>query len=149
MPTVCGLAAPADTAPRLRLVVARIARQLRQHVDAPADLSTSLVSALATIGRVGSLTLGELAAAERVQPPSMTRIIASLERRGLVTRQVDARDRRVVRVEATTAGRKVLQSGRTRKNALLAQRMRELTPAEIEPLQAALPVLERLAGGAQ
>lgn len=135
-----------DTAPRLRLVIARIARQLRQGVDAPADLSTSLVSALATVDRLGPLTLGELAAAERVQPPSMTRIVASLESRGLVTRQVDAQDRRVARVDTTAEGRRVLHRSRSRKNAVLAQRLQQLSPDEILALEAALPVLERLAG---
>lgn len=134
-----------DTAPRLRLAIARIARQLRQHVDAPSDLSTTLVSALATIDRSGPLTLGELAAAERVQPPSMTRVVTQLESRGLVSRSVDRDDRRVARVEITTEGRRLLQRSRTRKNALLAQRLRTFTPDERAVLDAALPLLERLA----
>lgn len=138
--------APADTAPRLRLVVARIARQLRQDVDHPADLTTTLVSALATVDRLGPVTLGDLATAERVQPPSMTRIVAKLEGRGLVTRQTDPRDRRVARVDVTAEGRRLLQRSRTRKNALLAQRLRRLTQEELAAVEAALPVLERLAG---
>jgi DNA-binding MarR family transcriptional regulator len=139
------LLAPVDTAPRLRLVVTRIARQLRQNVDADTGLSTTLLSALATVDRVGPVTLGDLAAAERVRPPSMTRVIAKLEERALVERLVDPQDRRVARVRTTAEGRRLLTRSRTRKNALLAQRLRDLNPAELAALEAALPVLEKLA----
>jgi DNA-binding MarR family transcriptional regulator len=139
--------APTDTAPRLRLVIARMARQLRQNVDAVNDLSTTLVSALATVDREGPLTLGELATAERVQPPSMTRVVGTLEERGLVARTVDVQDRRIARVSITTEGRRLLNRSRTRKNALLAQRLRTLRPDELLVVEAALPILERLADG--
>jgi DNA-binding MarR family transcriptional regulator len=135
-----------DTAPRLRLVIARVARLLRQNVDVDTGLSTSLLSALATVDRTGPVTLGDLAAAERVQPPSMTRIVTQLEERGLVLRIVDRRDRRVARVEVTPEGRRLLHRSRTRKNAFLAQRLKSLTPEELRALDAALPILERLAG---
>jgi DNA-binding MarR family transcriptional regulator len=135
-----------DTAPRLRLVIARIARQLRQNVDAPNDLSTSLVSALATVDRCGPLTLGALASAERVRPPSMTRIVAQLEQRGLVVRRVDPRDRRVARVEISPEGQRLLHRSRTRKNAFLAQRLKALDSEELAVVEAALPLLERLVG---
>jgi DNA-binding MarR family transcriptional regulator len=140
---------PTDTAPRLRLVIARIARQLRQNVDAVNDLSTTLVSALATVDREGPLTLGELAAAERVRPPSMTRVVATLEERGLAARTVDAQDRRVARVSITAEGRRLLHRSRTRKNALLAQRLRALSAEELSALEEALPILERLATGSR
>jgi len=135
-----------DTAPRLRLVVARIARQLRQTVDRDTGLSTTLLSALATVDRLGPVTLGDLAAAERVQPPSLTRVVAKLEHRGLVSRAVDGEDRRVSRLQTTTEGRRLLTLSRTRKNALLAQRIRDLNPDELAALELALPVLEKLAG---
>ena len=134
-----------DTAPRLRLVIARVARLLRQHVDVDTGLSTTLLSALATVDRIGPVTLGDLAAAERVQPPSMTRIVTKLEDRGLVLRVVDARDRRVARVEVTAEGRRLLHRSRTRKNAFLAQRLKSLSSEELAALNAALPILERLA----
>lgn len=143
VPTATGL--PTDVAPRLRLAIARIARQLRQTVDAPNDVSTTLVSALATVDRDGPLTLGELAAAEKLRPPSVTRIVANLEGRGLVIRQVDSTDRRVARVEITSEGRRLLHRSRTRKNLLLAQRLGALTVAEQAIIEAALPILERLA----
>jgi DNA-binding MarR family transcriptional regulator len=134
-----------DTAPRLRLVIARVARQLRQNVDVDTGLTTSLLSALATVDRIGPVTLGELAAAERVQPPSMTRVVAKLEERGLVVRNVDAQDRRVARLEVSADGHRLLHRSRTRKNAFLAQRLRNLSPEELAALGAALPVLERIA----
>ena len=135
-----------DTATRLRLVIARTARQLRQNVDVDTGLTTSLLSALATIDRLGPITLGELAAAERVQPPTITRIVAQLVGRSLVSRAVDAHDRRVARVETSVEGRRLLHRSRTRKNAFLAQRLKSLSPEELAVLEAALPALERLAG---
>jgi DNA-binding MarR family transcriptional regulator len=134
-----------DTAPRLRLVIARVARQLRQNVDVDTGLTTSLLSALATVDRVGPVTLGELAAAERVQPPSMTRIVGKLEGRGLVVRTVDPQDRRVSRLEVSPDGVRLLLRSRTRKNAFLARRLKTLTPEELAALETALPVLERIA----
>jgi DNA-binding MarR family transcriptional regulator len=129
----------------LRLVIARVARQLRQNVDVDTGLTTTLLSALATVDRIGPLTLGELAAAERVQPPSMTRVVAKLEERGLVVRSVDPQDRRVARLEVSADGRRLLHRSRTRKNAFLAQRLKSLTPEELSALDAALPLLERIA----
>src|SRR5947207_14933426 len=89
----------AELAARLRLLIARLARRLRQQ--AQGEISPSQVSALASIERLGPLTLGELSGIERVQPPSMTRIVAALEAGGLVSRTVDPADRRVAHVEAT------------------------------------------------
>lgn len=137
--------AKTEVAPRLRLVVMRIARLLRQRADPENDLSTSLLSALATVDRVGAVTLGELAAAERVQPPSMTRLVAKLEERELVVRRVDVSDRRVARVEITPEGHKLLHRSRTLKTAFLAQRLQSLSSEDLAVLDAALPVLEKLA----
>jgi DNA-binding MarR family transcriptional regulator len=133
----------------LRLVIARIARQLRQNVDADTGLSTTLLSALATVDRLGPVTLGDLAAAERVQPPSMTRAVGKLEAHALVERAVDATDRRIARVRVTPEGQRLLTRSRTRKAALLAQRLRGISAEELAALDAALPVLEKLAGEGQ
>lgn len=133
-------------APRLRLAVMRIARILRQNVDTGSDLPTTLLSVLGTVDRLGPVTLGDLAGAEGVQPPSMTRLVARLEARGLVRREIDAHDRRVARVQLTDEGRRLLSRSRTRRTAFLAQRLRALTPGDLAALEAALPVLERLAG---
>ena len=132
----------ADLAARLRLVVTRLARQLRQR--AVVGLTPSQISALATIDRTGPVTLGELAALERVQPPSVTVVVTRLEEQGLVVRRHDPRDRRVSRVETTKDGRKLLARSRRRKDADLDRRLRSLTDDERATLDAAAIILERL-----
>src|SRR3954447_466357 len=109
---------------RLRFTVMRLARRLRQTGDSDATLSQ--LSALAMIEHNGPITLGELAALERVAPPSMTRIVSHLEERGLVTRQVDAADRRVSRVSVTGDGQRLLERSRSKKTAYLAARIEKL-----------------------
>jgi DNA-binding MarR family transcriptional regulator len=137
--------AEAELASRLRLAVTRLHRRLRQQ--AVGGLSPAQTSALASTDRLGSPTLGELAALESVQPPSMTRIIAALEEKGLVARIVDPTDRRVARVEVSDAGRRVLVESRSRKNVYLARQLHRLTPDEREGLGGLTAVLERLAEG--
>ena len=140
-------AAPEVLAARLRLANARLARRVRQAaLSGGDDLTASRLSALATIEDLGPITLGELAAEEQVQPPSMTRIVARLEEHGFTTREVDAQDRRIVRVQITDAGRQTLARSRTRKNAFLAKRVARLAPNERAALADALPVLEQLIG---
>src|SRR5438046_2263448 len=101
-------------AARLRLFATRLARQLRQQGDT--GLSPSQRSALSTIQGHGPLTLGALADLERVAPPSVTKAVSKLELAGLVARQVDDRDRRVVRVTITTAGDALVAEIRQRKD---------------------------------
>lgn len=138
-------AAPEELAARLRLVNGRLARRVRQEgLGTGDDLTASRLSALATIEDCGPITLGELAALEYVQPPSMTRIVARLEELGLAEREVDPRDRRVARVRITEAGRNVLAQSRTRRAAFLARRVGRLSPDERRALADALPVLEQL-----
>ena len=127
---------------RLRLTIARTARRLRQ--EAGTDLSPSLVSALATIERLGPLTPSELAHHERIQRPTATRIVTRLEQGGLVERASDPSDGRVSLVSASTDARRLLRKLRTRKDAYLARRLRDLEPDEIEALERAADVLERL-----
>jgi DNA-binding MarR family transcriptional regulator len=137
--------ATSDTITRLRLVVTRLSRKLRQQADV-SDLTPSRMSALSTIDRLGPVTLSELAAAEQVQPPTMTRIATVLEDSGLVVREVDETDRRSARVRVSPAGARVLSRSRSKKNLYLAGRLRGFTPAEVAQLEQALPLLERLAG---
>lgn len=134
-----------DLAARLRLAIARLSRQLRQQ--AGTGLSPSQVSVLTSIEVNDSLTLGELAAIEQVAPPSITKIVAKLEDDGLVARNVDAADRRITRVAVTAEGRRRLDHSRSRRNAWLAMRLRELTPDEVAQLRAAVDVLEGMACG--
>jgi DNA-binding MarR family transcriptional regulator len=132
----------ADLAVRLRLAIARTARRLRQ--EAGAELSPSQTAALATIDRHGPLTPSELAVRERIQRPTVTRIVALLEERGLVQRTRDPQDGRSSLVALTPAGRDLLARGRTRKDAYLARRLRELDAQERATLQRAAAILERL-----
>jgi DNA-binding MarR family transcriptional regulator len=130
----------------LRLVVMRLSRRLRQQAEG--EVTASQLSALSSVDRLGPLTLGELAAAEHVQPPSMTKIVASLEERGFVIREADPKDRRVARVRVSDEGRRFVARSRTRKNAYLAERLEHLDPGERALLAEALPLLQRLVDGA-
>src|ERR1700730_5401038 len=127
---------------QLRLAVMRLGRRLRQQAEG--DITACQLSALAIIEHRGPLSLGELADIERISPPSMTRIAARLEERGLVERTVDPADRRVARLAITDEGRSLLMETRTRRDAYLARRLRALTAEEREILAQALPLLERL-----
>lgn len=128
---------------RMRLALMRLSRRVRQEALG-GDVTQSMLSALAVVDRRGPLTLGELAAAERVQPPSMTKIVARLEEAGLVVREVDSRDRRVARVRVTDAGHRFAERSRSRGSAYLARRLRTLSDDDRAVVEAALPVLERL-----
>jgi DNA-binding MarR family transcriptional regulator len=132
----------ADLAARLRLAIARTARRLRQ--EGGEELSASQTAALATIDRHGPLTPSELAARERIQRPTVTRIVARLEDGGLVQRTRDPQDGRSSLVALSPAGRELLARGRTRKNAYLARRLRELDAEERAALERAAAILERL-----
>ena len=132
----------AELAGRLRLVVTRLARLMRQQTDS--GLSPTLLAALATVEAAGPLTLGDLAIREQVAPPTITRAVGGLEEQGLVTRRADDNDRRIVHVAITSEGRRLLDHTRTRKNAWLARRLRALDPEDRARLAAAVDALERL-----
>jgi DNA-binding MarR family transcriptional regulator len=134
---------PAPLASQLRLAVLRLSRRLRQQ--AIGDITPSQLSALASIAKHGELSLGSLASIERVAPPSMTRIAATLESQGLVLRRSDDVDRRVARVAISDSGRAVLDEIRNRRDAYLAVRIRDLSDEDRELLSKAIPILERLA----
>jgi DNA-binding MarR family transcriptional regulator len=138
-------AASTELAARLRLAITRAARRLRQ--EAGTDLSPSQTSALATVERHGPLTPSELATLERVQRPTATRIVARLEDEGLVERATDPTDGRSSLVSATREGRALLGKLRTRKNAYLARRLRELEADEVAVLGRAAEILERVLEG--
>ena len=123
----------------------RLARVLRQKAQDP--ITPSQLSALVSVERDGPVTLGELAALESVQPPTMTRIVAALEEQALVERTADQADRRVSRLLITGAGRKLLEKNRSRKTAYLASRMRGLSSEEREVLERAAALLDRMTEG--
>lgn len=135
-------ASEAELASRLRLAVTRLGRRLRTQL--PGELSPSQLATLASVERLGPLTLGELSGAERVKPPTMTKIVACLEEQGLVSRTVDQTDRRVARVEATPAGLAFLDESRQQKDAYLAQRLRALSDPDRAALEQAAGILERI-----
>ena len=133
-----------DIAAGLRLVVNRLARRMRQEADA--GIGVSMLSALAVIDGAGRMTLGELAASEQVQPPTMTRIAAALEERGLVVREADPKDGRVAWLRVSPDGRKFLERTRGRKNAYLARRLRDFTDEDRRTLERAVTLMQRLVG---
>jgi DNA-binding MarR family transcriptional regulator len=135
-------AAPAELAAGLRLAVMRLARKLRRRADA--GITPSQLSVLATLQHHGPVTLGELAAHEQVQPPSITQIVNRLEELGHAAREPDETDRRVVRVRLTGQGKALLDQSRSRKTAYLAERLRTLDRDELAILAEALPLLIRV-----
>ena len=137
----------AGLATALRISVSRLARRLRAERLAKGlepGLSDTQLAALASLERHSAMTPGELADHEKVQPPSMTRVIAALEELGLVMRAPHATDRRQVVLTVTDRGREVVQQTRRLREEWLAKRLRELTPEERAALRAAAPVLEKL-----
>ena len=131
-----------DLAGHLRLTIVRTARRLRQ--EAGTELSPSLTAALSTIERHGPMTPSELAARERIQRPTATRVLARLEDDGLVERTPDPHDRRSSLVAATPAARALLAELRTRKTAFLAERLERLDADDREALDRAAAILERM-----
>jgi DNA-binding MarR family transcriptional regulator len=131
-----------DLAGRLRLTIVRTARRLRQ--EAGTELSPSLTAALSTVERHGPLTPGEVAARERIQRPTATRVLARLEEQGLIDRMPDVRDGRSSLVTVSEAGTDLLAELRTRKTAFLASRIERLEPDERATLERAADILERM-----
>ena len=131
-----------EAASRLRLAVMRLSRRLRQH--APGGITPSQLSALSTIVAEGRITLSQLAVAERVQPPSITRVVDVLVGDGYATRTQSQEDRRVAWVEPTTTGRALVETVRRQRDAYLAQRLSSLPPDDIAVLARAAALLEAL-----
>jgi DNA-binding MarR family transcriptional regulator len=132
-------------ASELRLAVMRLRRRLATEHHPDNELSISQTGVLAVLNARGDMTIGELAAWERVQPPSMTRTINCLAEAGFVERRAHESDGRIVLVAVTDAGRAVLAADRDRRDAWLARRLDDLTDAERDVLRRAAPILQRLA----
>ncbi|HEY0638522.1 MAG TPA: MarR family transcriptional regulator [Pseudonocardiaceae bacterium] len=132
-------------ASRLRLAVVRLNRRLRaQRTDSSVTLTQ--MSALSCLHKFGPLTPGELAAKERVQPPSMTRVIAALEEHGLASRQPHPSDGRQAIVSITEEGTRYIRAEVTARERWLDHRLAELTDEERELLARAVEVIDRMAG---
>ncbi|HEY3491468.1 MAG TPA: MarR family transcriptional regulator [Solirubrobacterales bacterium] len=137
-----------ERAAHLRTAIVRTARRLRQEAAAETSgLTPTSVAALATIERHGPLTPSEIAAIERVKRPTVTKTLGCLEREGLIDRAPDPADGRSSLVSVNGAGRERLRRLRGRKNAYLARRMKELTDEEVETLERAAEILERMREG--
>jgi DNA-binding MarR family transcriptional regulator len=145
MPTVEKVArTDAGLASELRVSVMRLRRRLANERDPGNDLSIGAMAVLGSLFRYGDLTVGELAAQERVQPPSMTRKVNSLEEGGYVARRGHETDGRVVVVTLTQRGRERVVADRRRRDEWLARQLRDLTPAERDILRNAAPIIESL-----
>jgi len=127
----------------LRDAVGRLGRRMRHQTPHP-ELSLGQLAALRSLERHRSMTPGELAEHEKVQPPSMTKILARLEAHGYVIRAPHPADRRQVTVRPSPAGLALLADDRRRRDAWIAQRLRGLEADELAALRAAVPVLEKL-----
>jgi DNA-binding MarR family transcriptional regulator len=134
----------AGLASSLRVSVARLNRRLRTEDVDDLPVSAGGLAVLGLLFREGDRTVGQLAAAERVQPPSMTRTLTCLEQDGLVERGPHPTDGRQVVVRLSPAGRDLVAAERRRRDAWLTRRLRELTPDERAVLRQAAPILERL-----
>jgi len=136
---------PTDTteqAARLRLAVTRLARRLRQQGGT--ELGPASLAALASIERLGPLTPSALAEIERVQRPTAARILARLEEEALIDRAPDPTDGRCSLISISAEGRRTLKRVRSRKNAYLATRLRELPADDVATLERATEILERV-----
>jgi DNA-binding MarR family transcriptional regulator len=135
---------PSELAAQLRPALLRVTRLIRnQRVDMSVTLTQ--LSAMGTLRKSGPMSPGELAAIERVQPPSMTKVLASLEERGLITRQAHPTDRRQAIIVLADSGVELLDSERRSRDAWLSQRLTQLTDEEQMVLLSVVPVLDKLA----
>ncbi|HYN14699.1 MAG TPA: MarR family transcriptional regulator [Terriglobales bacterium] len=131
----------AAVADRLHSAAIHLLRRVRRQ-DAASGLGPAQLSALSVLVFGGPMGLGALAAAEQVRPPTMSRIVAALERQKLVERTSDARDARRIRLRATAKGQKLLQKGRRLRIAYLAGQLEKLTGKELDTLGRAAEILD-------
>ena len=134
----------AELAHALRPSVLRLARRLRQVRADSSDLQSNQLSVMAVLLNEGDLLMGELAARERIQPPSMTRIVNGLEERGYVARRPDPSDRRQCLVTVTESGRRIILANRQRRDEWLTVRIAELDPADRRVLRQAVAILDKV-----
>jgi DNA-binding MarR family transcriptional regulator len=132
-----------DVAARLHSSAIRLLRTLRREDDG-SGLSAPRLSALSVVVFAGPMSLAELATAEQVKPPTMSRIVDALVERGLVTRIAKPGDRRSVAIEATSEGTQLLDAGRERRVAALVARLRKLADSERRALARGVEILERV-----
>jgi DNA-binding MarR family transcriptional regulator len=134
--------ADSTTADDLRTAVLRLARLIRQQDDA--DIGPTATAVLAALRARGPQTLGQLAALERVAPPTMTKVAEQLETHGFVTRAVDVSDRRVTKIRSTRTGAAYLERTLARRTAWLSERLDAVAPRQLAHLASTVDLLEAL-----
>ena len=135
----------AGLASQLRVSLMRLARRLRNERDPQNPLGVGAISVLGVLLREGESTVGQLAAHERVQPPSMTRTVSWLVDAGYAVRRPSETDGRSTLVAISELGRETLLADRRRRDAWLARRLKDLTVEERDLLRQVAPLIERLA----
>ncbi|MEX2275590.1 MAG: MarR family transcriptional regulator [Actinomycetota bacterium] len=141
-PTPVRSVAPGELAGRLRFAVMRLSRAVRRQ--AVPGISPSQLATLSTVESSGPITIGRLAETEQVRPPTMTKIVAALVEADLVTRSADPLDRRVAWVLCTPEGKKNIRAVRRRGDEWLAKRLRALPPEDLQVLDHASEIMDRL-----
>ncbi|MEZ5185323.1 MAG: MarR family transcriptional regulator [Candidatus Nanopelagicales bacterium] len=136
--------ATSNVVPELRIAVMRLARRLRSERASDA-MTPSQMAVLGTLMRQGAMCPADLASTERVQPPSMTRILNTLQESGMVTRTPHPTDGRQVLYEATQEARRMVQEDRERRDHWLSQRLSMLSAEDQRILERSIPILESLA----
>lgn len=133
----------AELADQLHSAAIHLLRQLRKEDDA-SGLSAPRLSALSVVVFGGPVTLGQLARAEQVRPPTMTKIVTGLEKDGLVERKPDSHDGRLTRIVATARGQRILIEGRARRVKSLTQAVDGLSESELAQLDRGIKVFQKL-----
>ena len=131
-----------DVADRLHSAAIHLLRRVRRS-DPLTGVSAAQLSALSVL-MGGPRTLGEMAAAEQVRPPTMSTLVAEMERLGLVRRSRDPADARVARIEMTAKGRRVLAKGRELRIADIERRVRRLRPEQVASVREAVSIVEAM-----
>ena len=139
---------PALLADRLHSAAIHLLRRVRR-VDDASGLSAARLSALSVVVFAGPIRISALATAEQVRTPTMTPIVAALERDGLVTRESDTSDARATLLSATPKGARLMAEGRARRVAALAAELNKLPPGDLTALERAVAILEGLPGKRQ
>lgn len=134
---------PARVADRMHSAAIHLLRRLRK-LDPATGLGPARLSALSVVVFAGPVTLGDLAAAEQVKPPTMSRIVNGLYRQGLVKREASPQDGRRIGIRATPKGVRVLERGRSRRILFLAERLRRLPREELVILERAADIIEQV-----
>lgn len=132
-----------ELADALHSAAIQLLRRLRRS-DAATDLSPARLSALSVVVFGGPLRISDLARAEQVKTPTMTPIVAALERDGLITREADEKDARAAVLRATAKGQKLMAEGRSRRVAELSAELRALSASEQQLLRRAAGLMQRL-----